>query len=64
MERQVVEITLETCRAICHWVERALLSLGVPPTYVTYHAEYVPAVTGWMVFCTVAVLPHPSLPGF
>jgi hypothetical protein len=64
MERQVAEITPETCRAICHWMERALLGLGVPLTYVTYHAEYVPTVTGWMVFCTVAVLPHPSLPGF
>jgi hypothetical protein len=45
-------------------MERALLRLGVPLTYVTYRAEYVPAVTGRMVLCTVAVLPHPSLPGF
>jgi hypothetical protein len=45
-------------------MERALLRLGVPPTSVTYRAEYVPAVTGRMVLCTVAVLPHPSLPGF
>jgi hypothetical protein len=45
-------------------MERALLRLGVPPTYFTYHAEYVPIMTGWMVLCTVAVLPHPSLPGF
>jgi hypothetical protein len=45
-------------------MERALLRLGVPPTYVTYRAEYVPAVTGRMVLCTVAVLPHPSLPRF
>jgi hypothetical protein len=45
-------------------MERDLLRLGVPPTYVTYRVEYVPAVTGWMVLCTVAVLPHPSLPGF
>jgi hypothetical protein len=45
-------------------MERALLRLGVPPTYVMYRAEYVPAVTGRMVLCTVAVLPHPSLPGF
>jgi hypothetical protein len=64
MERQNAEITTETCGAICHWMERALLRLGVPPTYVTYHAKYVPAVTGGMVLCTVAVLPHPSLPGF
>jgi hypothetical protein len=64
MERQVAEITLETCGAICHWMERALLRLGVPLTYVTYRTEYVPAVTGWMVLCTVAVLPHSSLPGF
>jgi hypothetical protein len=64
MECQVAEITPETCGAICHWMERALLRLGVPPTYVTYRAEYVPAMTGWMVLCTVAVLPHPSLPGF
>jgi hypothetical protein len=45
-------------------MERALLRLGVPPTYVTYRAEYVPTVTGRMVLCTVAVLPHPSLPRF
>jgi hypothetical protein len=64
MERQVAEITPETCGAICHWMERALLRLGVPPTYVTYRTEYVPAVTGRMVLCTVVVLPHPSLPGF
>jgi hypothetical protein len=62
MERQVTEITPETCGVICHWIERALLRLGVPPTYVMYCAEYVPAVTGWMVLCTIAVLPHPSLP--
>jgi hypothetical protein len=64
MERQVAEITPETCGAICHCMERALLRLGVPPTYVTYRTEYVPAVTGWMVLCTVAVLHYPSLPGF
>jgi hypothetical protein len=64
MERQVAEITPETCGPICHWMERALLRLGVPSTYVTYHAEYVPAVTGRMVLCTVVVLPHPSLMGF
>jgi hypothetical protein len=64
MEHQVAEIIPKTCGAICHWMERALLRLGVPPTYVTYRAEYVPAVTGRMVLCTVAVLPHPSLPGF
>jgi hypothetical protein len=64
MERQVAEITPETCGAICHWMERALLRLGVPLTYVTYRTEYVPAVTGRMVLCTVAVLPHSSLPGF
>jgi hypothetical protein len=64
MEHQVAEITPETCGAICHWMERALLRLGVPPTYVTYRTEYVPTVTGRMVLCTVAVLPHPSLPGF
>jgi hypothetical protein len=64
MERQVAEITPETCGAICHWMERALLRLGVPPTYVTYCAEYIPAVIGRMVLCTVTVLPHPSLPGF
>jgi hypothetical protein len=52
MEHQVAEITPETCGAICHWMERALLRLGVPPTYVTYRAEYVPAVTGRMVLCT------------
>jgi hypothetical protein len=45
-------------------MERALLRLGVPPTYVTYSAEYVPVVTGRMVLCTVTVHPHPSLPGF
>jgi hypothetical protein len=27
-----------------------------------YCAEYVLAVTRWMVLCTIAVLPHPSLP--
>jgi hypothetical protein len=64
MERQVVEITPETCGEICHWMERALLRLGVPPTYVTYRVEYVPTVTGRMVLCTVAILPHPSLLGF
>jgi hypothetical protein len=64
MERQDAEITPETCGAICHWMERALLRLGVPPTYVTYRAEYVPAVTGRMVLYTVAVLPHPRLPRF
>jgi hypothetical protein len=64
MEHQVAEITPETCGAIGHWMERALLRLGAPPTYVTYRAEYIPAVTGRMVLCTVAVLPHPSLPGF
>jgi hypothetical protein len=64
MERKVAEITPETCGAICHWMERALLRLGVPPTYVTYRAEYVPIVIGRMVLCTVIVLPHPSLPGF
>jgi hypothetical protein len=45
-------------------MERALLRLGVPPTYVTYRAEYVLAVTGRMVLCTVAVLCHLNLPGF
>jgi hypothetical protein len=45
-------------------MERAPLRLGVPPTYVTYRAEYVPAIIGRMVLCTVVVLPHPSLPGF
>jgi hypothetical protein len=64
MERQVAEITPETCGVICHWMERALLRLGVPPTYVTYRAAYVPAVAGRMVLCTVVILPHPSLPGF
>jgi hypothetical protein len=64
MECQVAETTLETCGAICHWMERALLMLGVPPTYVTYRTEYVPSVIGQMVLCTVAVLPHPSLLGF
>jgi hypothetical protein len=64
MECQVAEITPKTCGVICHWMERALLRLGVPPTYVTYRAKYVPAVTGWMVRCTVTVLPHQSLPGF
>jgi hypothetical protein len=39
MERQVAEITPETCGAICHWMERALLKLEVPPTNVTYRAE-------------------------
>jgi hypothetical protein len=29
-----------------------------------YRAEYVPTVTGQIVLCTVAVLPHPSLPRF
>jgi hypothetical protein len=64
MECQVTEITTKTCGAICHWMERALFRLGVPPTYVTYRAEYIPTVTGRMVLCTVVVLPHPSLPGF
>jgi hypothetical protein len=45
-------------------MERSFLRLGVPPTYVTYRAEYVPAVIGQRVLCMVAVLPHPSLPGF
>jgi hypothetical protein len=43
-------------------MERALLRLGVPPTYVTNRTEHVPAVTGRMVIGTVTVLPHPSLP--
>jgi hypothetical protein len=45
-------------------MERALLRLGVPPTYVLYRAEYVPTVTGRMVLCTVVVLPHPSFSSF
>jgi hypothetical protein len=45
-------------------MERALLRLGVPPTYVTYRTEYVPAVIGRMVLCTDVIVPHPSLPGF
>jgi hypothetical protein len=45
-------------------MERALLRLGVPPTYITYRTKYVPVVTARMVLYTVAVLPHPSLPGF
>jgi hypothetical protein len=64
MECQAAEITLETCRELCHWLERALLRLGVPPTYVMYHAEYVPAVTGQLVLCTIVVHHHPTLPGF
>jgi hypothetical protein len=64
MERQVAEITPETCMVICQWMRRALFRLGVPPTYVTCRAEYVPVVTGRMVLCTIVVLPHPSLPGF
>jgi hypothetical protein len=64
MEHQVTEITPETCGAICHCMERALLRFGVPPTYVMYRVEYVPVVTGRMVLCTIVVLPHPSLPGF
>jgi hypothetical protein len=64
MERQVAKITPETCGVICHWMERALLRLGVPPTYVMYRAEYVPAMTGRMVLCKVIVLPHSSLPGY
>jgi hypothetical protein len=64
MERQVAEIAPETCGAIRHWMKRALLNLGVPPAYVTYRIEYVPVVTGRMVLCMVAVLPHPNLPGF
>jgi hypothetical protein len=64
MERQVTEITLEMCGAICHWMERALLRLGVPPTYVMYCAEYVPVMTRRMVLYTVTILPHPSLPRF
>jgi hypothetical protein len=64
MERQAAEITPETCGELYHWLDRALLRLGVPPTYVTYRAEYMPAVTGQLVLCTVAVLPHSALPGF
>jgi hypothetical protein len=64
IEHQVAEITLEMCGAICHWMERSLLRLGVPPTYVTYRVKYVPAVTGKMVLCMVTVLPHPNLSGF
>jgi hypothetical protein len=45
-------------------MERALFRVGVPPTYITYRAEYVPTVTGRMVLCTVAILPHSILPGF
>jgi hypothetical protein len=45
-------------------MERALLRLGVPSTYVMYRAEYVPAMTGRMVLRKVAVLPHSSLPGY
>jgi hypothetical protein len=45
-------------------MERALLRLGVPPTYVTYRAKYVPVMTGRMVLCAVAVLPHPNFPRF
>jgi hypothetical protein len=51
MERQVAEITPETCGVICHWMEKAHLKLEVPPTNVTYRAEKVPAVTGRMVLC-------------
>jgi hypothetical protein len=53
MEHQVTELTPETCKAICNWMERALLRLGVLPTYVTYHAKYVPTVTGRLVLCTM-----------
>jgi hypothetical protein len=45
-------------------MERALLGLRVPLSYVTYHAEYVPAVKGRMMLCTVTVLLHLSLMGF
>jgi hypothetical protein len=34
-------------------MDRALLRLGAPPTYVTYRTEYVRAVIGRMVLCTV-----------
>jgi hypothetical protein len=63
MECQVTEITTKTCGVICHWMERALFRLGVPPTYVTYRAECIPTVTGRMMLCTVVVLPHLSFPG-
>jgi hypothetical protein len=64
MERQIAKITPETYGEMCHWMERALLRLGIPPTYATYRVEYIPTMTGWMVLCTVVVLPHPSLPEF
>jgi hypothetical protein len=54
--RQAMEITVEMCGELCHWLERALLRLGVPPTYVTYRAEYVPTVmASWCL---------PQLPSF
>jgi hypothetical protein len=41
-----------------------LVSVGTIFRTDTYHAEYIPTVTVQMVLCTVAVLPHPSLPRF
>jgi hypothetical protein len=32
-------------------MERALLRLGVHPTYVTYRTEYVPTMTRRLVLC-------------
>jgi hypothetical protein len=41
MERQVAEITLETCGVIYHWMERALLRLGcLVPTSRTALSTY------------------------
>jgi hypothetical protein len=34
------------CGEIYRWLERALLRLGVPPTYVMYLTEYVPSLMG------------------
>jgi hypothetical protein len=45
-------------------MERALLRLGVHPTYVTYRTEYVPTMTRRLVLCTFAILTHPNLPSF
>jgi hypothetical protein len=43
MARQGIEILRKHHGEIYRWMERAFLELGVPPTHVTYRAEYVPA---------------------
>ena len=64
MARQEVELLPEHMEGLARWVDRVVLRLGIPPTHITYRAEDVRTLSGPLVLCTVAVLPHPALPGF